>query len=194
MQGVGQLREDEGAFALVARPDFSRTEYSCRCPVTHALQFSEDMEQNGRSSGVAPSVAFELGTDDSLDVFKEHETGSALGDSAQDVREKVAGVFVASALAGGTERLAREAAREEVHESVKAAERVGSQISPDRCCVHESRVHFCDQVRTGEGFDLTKSDRAQASDSAAKPEVDASVTGAKADVVDGGFVTVCVCR
>ncbi len=57
------------------------------------------------------------------------------------------------------------APREDVHQSVKLAEFEGLKIRPDRRCVQESRFHFRDQVRAGEGFDLTKSDCAQASDS-----------------------------
>jgi len=60
---------------------------------------------------------------------------------------------------------ARVAAREDVHQSVKLFEWEAAQIRPDRSCVQESRFHFRDQVRAGEGFDLTKSDCAQASDS-----------------------------
>jgi hypothetical protein len=91
--------EDEDPLALVARADFSRTEYSRRCSVTHSFQLSEDMEQNGRSCGVSPTCSSELGTDDTLDVFEEHEVWLALGDAAQDVGEEVSWVVVPPPLA-----------------------------------------------------------------------------------------------
>jgi hypothetical protein len=80
--------EDEDALALVAGTDFSRTEYSRRCSVMNPFQLSNDVEQNGRSGWIAPSITFELGADDSLDVFKEDEAGLALCDAAQDVGER----------------------------------------------------------------------------------------------------------
>ena len=83
---VGHCK-DEDSFPLVARPDFSRTEYSCRCAVMNPFQFSKDMEQNWGSGGVPPAVCFELGADDALDVFEEDKAGLAFGDAAQDGRE-----------------------------------------------------------------------------------------------------------
>jgi hypothetical protein len=91
------------------------------------------MEQNWGSRGVVPSVSFELGTDDALDVLKEDEVRLAFGDASEDVGEKVAGVFVSAALARRAKGLAWEAAREDVHESTKAAPWEGPKIRPDRC-------------------------------------------------------------
>ena len=50
------------------------------------------------------------------------------------------------------------ASSKDVHSATKLFPREGFKIRPDRCCVHESRFHFSDQVRAGETFDLTKSD------------------------------------
>jgi len=105
--------EDEDPLALVARADLSRAEYSCRCSVTHPFQLSEDMEQNGRSERVllVGVRRGELGADDTLDVFEEHKGGLTLSDTSEDMGEEVSRVLVGKPFTGGTERLAREAAR-----------------------------------------------------------------------------------
>jgi len=59
---------------------------------------------------------------------------------------------------------ARIPARDDVHQSVKLSEVESLDIRPNRSWVQESLFHFRDQVRDGEGFDLTKSDCAQISD------------------------------
>lgn len=125
------------------------------------------MEENWSACWVVPACSSELSRDDALDVFKEHEVWLALSDAPQDVWEEMAWVLVPPPFSCGTEWLTREASREDVHKAAKAAPWEGSQIRPYRCCVQESRFHLRDQIRTGEGFDLTSSDRAQASDNAA---------------------------
>jgi len=100
----------------------------------------------------------------SLDVLKQADDGSANANTICDPRPEVSGVVLSLSLSGGRERLAGVASREDVHQSMKLAELEGLEIRPDRCCVQESRFHFCDQVRADESFDLTKSDCAQASD------------------------------
>jgi hypothetical protein len=143
------------------------------------------MEQNGRSCGVSPVGSGELGADDSLDILKEDELGLALGDTSEDVRKQVSRVFVSSTLPCCAEGLTREASREDAHFAAKVGPREGLNIRPDRCCVQESRFHFSDQVRTGEGFDLTKSDCAQIGDNSAESDINAAVSGTKADVCKG---------
>lgn len=83
---------------------------------------------------------------------------------------------------------ARVAAREDVHQSTKLCEVEGLEIRPDRCWVQESRFHFRDQVRDGEGFDLTNSDCAQASDSSAESEINSTVPGAQANMICFGMI------
>lgn len=93
---VGQ---NEDTLPLVRCADLARAENSSRRAVTHSFQFAEDMEQNGRSGGVAPSVPGELGADDSFDIFQENKGRSASLDSIEDVWEEVAGVEVCSSFA-----------------------------------------------------------------------------------------------
>lgn len=97
----------------------------------------------------------------------------------------MSGVFVSGALTCGTERLAWKTSREETHASVKVCEWEGAQIRPDRCDVQEPRFHLRDQIGDREGFDLTKSDCAQASDCAAESKVNAAVASAEGDVSKG---------
>jgi hypothetical protein len=94
----------------------------------------------------------------SFDILKEAELGSQNPNSVCDKWPEVARVVGAEALSGCAEGLAGIAPSEDVHAVTKLCPWEGFKIRPDRCCVHESRFHFCDQVRAGEGFDLTKSD------------------------------------
>jgi hypothetical protein len=118
----------------------------------------------------------------SFDVFKKAGTWSHESNSGCDKRPEVSWVFGAESLAGCAEWLARIAATEDVHAAVKLGPWEGFKIRPDRSWVQESRFHFRDQVRAGETFDLTKSDCAQAWDCSFKSEINASVSGTKADV------------
>jgi hypothetical protein len=86
--------ENEDSFALVSRTDFSRTEYSRRCTVTHPFQLSKNMEQNWSSRWVSPAISLELGTDDSFNILKEDEIGLTFCDTSQDVWEEMSWVFV----------------------------------------------------------------------------------------------------
>ena len=94
----------------------------------------------------------------SFDVFKETELGSENANSACDVGPKMSWVFCSESLSGCAEWLAGVATSEDVHSVTKCSPWEGFKIRPNRCWLQESRFHFCDQVRAGEGFDLTKSD------------------------------------
>jgi hypothetical protein len=118
----------------------------------------------------------------SFDVFKEAAAGSEKSNAVCDVRPQVPRVVFSSALSGCTEGLAGVTTSEDVHSVTKRCPREGFKIRPDRCWVHESRLHFADQVRDGEGFDLTKSDRAHISDCSVQSKLNAAVSSAQADV------------
>jgi hypothetical protein len=94
----------------------------------------------------------------SFDVLEEAESGSEKSNAICDPRPEVAGVVLSCPLPCCAEGLARISASEDVHTVAKCSPREGFKIRPDRCWVHESRFHFCDQVRDGKTFDLTKSD------------------------------------
>jgi hypothetical protein len=161
---VGQ---DEDPLALVRCADFTRREYSPRRLVTNLFQLSNDLSE---SEG-----------DVSFDIFKEAELGSQNPNSVCDEGPEVAGVFCAEPFAGGREGLAWITCHKDVHAISKSFAWEGFNIRPDRCCVQESRLHFCNQVRAGEGFDLTISDNAQIWDCSFKSKMNASVSSAPLD-------------
>jgi hypothetical protein len=94
----------------------------------------------------------------SFDVFEEAQSGSEKSNAICNPRPEVAGVVFPGPLPCGAEWLAWVASSEDVHAVAKCDPREGFKIRPDRCRVHESRFHFCDQVRDGKTFDLAKSD------------------------------------
>ena len=173
---VGQ---DEHALSAVGGSDFNRAEYAPRRSVTHACQVFDDVGQPQR--------------DMSFDVFKETDGWPENPNSICDVRPQVPWIVFSGPLSCCRERLAGISAREDVHLSTKVLPWEGLKIRPDRCAVQESRFHFADQIRNCEGFDLRKSDRSQISDCSLESEINASVSGAKADVCNVlGRIHICV--
>jgi hypothetical protein len=162
---VGQ---DEDSFPLVRRANFSRAEYAPRTAITDAFQFRNDFSE---SEG---DVAF--------DVFKEAGSWTHGSDSICDEWPQVSRVFGSKSLSGCAEWLAWITASEETHSVTKRFPREGFKIRPDRCWVHESRFHFCNQVRNGKRFDLTKSDCSQIWDDSFKSKLNASISSTQADV------------
>jgi hypothetical protein len=120
--------------------------------------------------------------DVSLDVFKKAQGWLENGNSVCNGWPQVSWVVWSLPQSCCAERLARVAARQDVHLSPKLVPREGFKIRPDRCWVQASRFHFSDQVRAGEGFDLAKSDCSQVWDCSFKSEINASVPGTKAEV------------
>ena len=117
-----------------------------------------------------------------FDIFKETELGSQNPNSVCNKWPEVARVVCAESLSGCAEGLAGIAPSEDVHAVTKLCPWEGFKIRPDRCWVHESRFHLCRQIRAAEGFDLTKSDRAQISDNSVQSKLNAAVSGTKSDV------------
>jgi hypothetical protein len=138
---VGQ---DENSLALVRRAAFSRAEYAPRRSVTKFFQFSNDFSESK--------------ADVSFDILEEAELWSKKSNAACDVGPKMSWVVCSGSFSCCTKWLTRVAARENVHAVTKLFPWEGLKIRPNRCWVHESRFHFCNQVRNCEGFDLTKSD------------------------------------
>jgi hypothetical protein len=165
---------DEDSLSLVARADFSRAEYSPRCIVTIFIQIAEYRGESQRNV--------------SFDVFKEDSTWSNSSNCSAQKRPEVSWVIGSSSFTGGTERLARVAARDDVHQSVKLFCRERFNVRPDRCLIQFSRFHLCDQVRNGEGFDLHISDCSATRENSSESEINASVPGAKAEMIGLGSI------
>jgi hypothetical protein len=117
-----------------------------------------------------------------FDILEKANAGLKKSNSVCDKGPEVPWVFGAEALSGCAEGLAGITPSEDVHAVTKLCPWEGFKIRPDRCCVHESRFHFADQVRAGEGFDLAKSDRAQISDNSVQSNLNAAVSGTKSEV------------
>ena len=117
-----------------------------------------------------------------LDILEEAESWLKKSNSVCDKGPEVSWVVSSESFTGCAEWLAWVATSEDVHAVTKICPWEGLKIRPDRSAVQESRFHFCDQVRAGEGFDLTKSDRAQISDNSVESKLNAAVSGTKADV------------
>jgi hypothetical protein len=113
----------------------------------------------------------------SLDVLEEADSGPKKSNAVCDVRPQVPLVFGSKALSGCAEWLAGVTASEEVHAVTKVCPWEGLKIRPNRCRVHESRFHFSDQVRAGEGFDLTKSDCEQSWEDSFESKFNAAISG-----------------
>jgi hypothetical protein len=118
----------------------------------------------------------------SFDVFKEAELRLEKSNTVCDIGPEVARIVFASTLPGCAEWLAGVATSEDVHAISKCFPREGLKIRPDRCWVQESRFHFCNQVRDSECFDLRVSDCPHIWDNSLESEINASVSGTKADV------------
>ena len=148
---VDGVPQDKHSLSLMGRTDFARAKYSCRCSVTHFFQASEDILENTLSvSGFAG--------DDSLDVFEEDNSWSALFNPFKDEWEEVPWVFGCLSAPGVTEWLAGESASEDVHASTKLSEREFLKVREHRARIHLARFHLRNQVRGCEGFDLHISD------------------------------------
>jgi hypothetical protein len=113
----------------------------------------------------------------SLDVFKEAHGWLHSANSICNEGPQMPWVGCSEPLSGCAERLARVAARQYAHLSVKAVPWEGFKIRPDRSCVQESRFHLCNQVRAGEGFDLAKSDCSQIWEHSLESKVNAAISG-----------------
>jgi len=165
---VDAVGQDEDPLPLVRRTALSRAEYSPRRFITKFFQLSNDFSESK--------------ADVPLDVLEEADLGPKKSNAACDVGPKVSWVVCSKSLPGCAEWLAGVASSEDVHAVTKLFPREGLKIRPDRCRVHESRFHFSNQVRAGEGFDLTKSDAPHSWEDSFKSKFNAAVSGTKADV------------
>lgn len=94
---------------------------------------------------------------DAWDVLQEHEVGSYFAQDALEVRPQPALVFGAEATPRLTERLAREARRNEIHNTTPAFALEGREIVPDRRWIQSLVFHPRHESGRGESveFDVT---------------------------------------
>tara|TARA_R110002020_G_scaffold44181_2_gene127721 strand:- start:2740 stop:3261 length:522 start_codon:yes stop_codon:yes gene_type:complete len=160
-------RQDKDSLPLMWRADFSRAEYSPRRCVTKAFQVFDNFSESE--------------ADVSFDVFKKASNRSNCFDVLPDVGPEVSWVFCAFALPCCAEGLAGITASEKVNALSKAVCWQGFKIRPDRCRNQLSRFHLCNQVRSGEGFDLHMSDDSMFKSGKVKSSLDATVSSAEAE-------------
>jgi hypothetical protein len=95
-------------------------------------------------------------------------------------------ILLAKALAGVTERLARIAASDKIHDATPRSAVEGSQVAPDRSRSHDFFRHASRQYRGSERFALNVADNASRSACGkVNSEVEAAVPGADGKHVDG---------
>lgn len=117
--------------------------------------------------------------DVSADVLEENQGSSGVADDPQDVGPQVSGVVGAGSPAGVTERLARVAASDKIHDATPLARSEGAHIRMDRSLVHSTPAHRFDQVRDAEGFPLHVTDDSSTGDRQSDPEIKSSDAGAE---------------
>jgi hypothetical protein len=152
--GVGH---DEDSFPTMVRADFLRAEYSARNPVTQRFQVAADRPQP-------------LGNM-ALDVLEKTAERTHDLDAAPDRRPEPARVFGPEPFPGVGFALARIGSDEKCDAISEEFAGESAAIRPVRCRVQASRFHFRDHICGCVGFDLTKSDEAQAWDNASEPEM-----------------------
>src|SRR5262249_55008158 len=74
-------------------------------------------------------------------IFQEDVAGSYIANDAGDIGPQPPFVFESSALAGMTERLAREASRDEIHEATPRSAIEGLKVLPHRRAIQGRVFH-----------------------------------------------------
>jgi hypothetical protein len=167
--------EDEETLALMRRANFRRAEESSLNLKAQALKVSVDAF--GAAAG-----------EHAADVLDEDPPGAGLDDDPPRRAPEISLVLFGEALSGDAVGLARDAANEAIHKATPRSAAEGSGIAMQRRWSQETRSHRFDQVSAGEGFPLHHSDRSSTRDDQLGAEVEASTSGAEADVVEGWSV------
>jgi hypothetical protein len=144
--------------------NFSRAEYSPRRFVTKSDQIIDDLSESQ--------------ADVSFDVLEKAANRSNCSYVVVDEWPEVSWVFGAFAQSSGAKRLAGITASEHINSVSKAVCWQGFKIRPHRCRNQLSRLHLCNQVRSGEGFDLHMSDCSMLIPGKLKSSLDATVSSA----------------
>ncbi len=124
-------RENEESLASMRSSDIRRSHSR---PVRIEPEAGKVGEHSVEAQGKVPSH-----------VLQEDEARSYLADDAANVRPEVARVLCAMSVAGGAERLARVARRDEIHRSTPRAAVEGLEIVPDWALVESAVLHSGDE-------------------------------------------------
>jgi hypothetical protein len=121
------------------------------------------------------------------DVFEEAPAGSNLGYDAGDVWPEVAFIIRSATLAGGAERLAGIARKDDVDMSAPGITNEGSHVSPHRGRAEISSVLPCDDCVLRVFFPLDKARGMEARLCEHEAKVEATGACAEGEAGDGGM-------
>lgn len=119
------------------------------------------------------------------DIFDEDPPGPGLDDGSAGWGPEVAFILGAKLVSGFGVGLARDAAKEAIHEATPWLAAEGSGICPHRRRSQESLPHRLHQNSAGIGFPLHHADRSSAWNCQLDGEIEASASGAEGDAVEG---------
>ena len=131
-RGVGQFTcspsgKDKQPLTFMRRANFCRRKESFRNSVAQLFQLASDF---------AITEVEMIG-----DVFQKHPFGLAFRDDPREVGPQVSGISRALTLARNGKRLARIAARENIHCSTPRAAVKGGNVVPERCAIQGLVFH-----------------------------------------------------
>jgi hypothetical protein len=171
--GVGQSSDakDEEPLSKVRSADFSRREDSRLNCIAHSSK--------GGCDFLKPDA------DESRDVFKEAEVGTAFFHDSDEMRPQIAGVCLAKSLASDGDRLAWESANDSMNLSTPRAAVEGCEIRPNRRVIQGFLFHARSQDFAGEAFVLNAADCSSSWHRQAEPEIESPGSGTEAKNVDG---------
>lgn len=118
------------------------------------------------------------------DVFKETLPRLDFTDNTGDVRPEMSWIILGSAPSGDTERLARVAASDAIHDSTPRAAVEGFKIRPNRRRIHSFVFHARCQDFAGVCFDVNIADRSSISNRQSETEFLPGNSGAEGENVE----------
>lgn len=142
------------------------------------------LNREAQSLKVSPDALGAARREHAADILDKDGPGGGLHDEPAGRAPEVAGIVAPETLSGQAVRLARDAAKHEIHAATEASAREGSHIRVHRRRSQETLLHRFDQVCDGEGFPLHHSDVSSAGQSQFDGEVEAAAAGAEAETVE----------
>jgi hypothetical protein len=119
------------------------------------------------------------------DVFKEEPARIDFSNNSCDVRPEVPRIGFTEAFSSLTERLARVAANDAIHDTTPRLAVEGFEIRPNRRFIQELLFHAVAQDEAAAGFDFNSADDASIRHRSANSEFESPASGAEAEHVEG---------
>jgi hypothetical protein len=153
----------------MARAHVRRSDESRRNSVANSLEVSD-------GSGEPVNVRSEP-----CDVLADEQWRTKRRDDSKNIGPQITLISGAAALAGRAVRRARPARNDRVHDATPRLSIEGGEITPDRCFIHETRLHRFDQTCGSECFPLHVTDRASMANGEGEPDVESAAAGAEGE-------------